>query len=45
MDYAIDLGLVGASAIAINGRLVFPSLPEAETLRAELLRRLANGAD
>ena len=39
-DYAIDLGIVGASAFAIDGELVFPQLPWPQALRAELLNRL-----
>lgn len=41
MDYAVDLGVMSSPAIAIDGELVFTSLPGAERLRAELLRRLA----
>jgi thioredoxin 1 len=41
LDYAVDLGVVGASAIAIDGDLVFPTLPKPEALRQELERRLA----
>jgi len=41
-DYAVDLGVIGAPAIAIDGALVFPSLPRPAKLRAELLRRLAD---
>jgi thioredoxin 1 len=44
MDYAIDLGIVGASALAIDGELVFPKLPKPETLRTELLSRLQQPA-
>jgi thioredoxin 1 len=40
MDYAIELGIVGASAMAIDGELVFPQLPGPQALRAELLNRL-----
>lgn len=40
MDYAIELGVVGASALAIDGDLVFPTLPKPEALRSELLKRL-----
>jgi thioredoxin 1 len=41
MDYAIDLGVVGASALAIDGELIFPKLPKPEALRRELRKRLA----
>jgi hypothetical protein len=44
MDYAIDLGIVGASAVAIDGEPVFPKLPKPEALRAELLSRLEQPA-
>jgi len=40
-DYAVDLGVMSAPAVAIDGVLVFPSLPRPAKLRAELLRRLA----
>ncbi len=40
MDYAIDLGIMASPAIAIDGELVFTSLPSASKLRAEILRRL-----
>jgi glutaredoxin len=41
MDYAVDLGVMSSPAIAIDGALVFFSLPSAARLRAELFRRLA----
>lgn len=41
IDYAVELGVMSAPAIAIDGMLVFPSLPRAAKLRAELLHRLA----
>jgi glutaredoxin len=40
MDYAVDLGVMSSPAIAIDGKLVFASLPSAGKLRAELSRRL-----
>ena len=40
IDYAVELGLVSPSAIAIDGELVFPSLPDAAALRAEIAKRL-----
>lgn len=39
LDYAVDLGVLSPPAIAIDGELVFPTLPGAEGLRQELLRR------
>ncbi len=41
LDYAVDLGVLSTPAIAINGDLVFGSLPSAVKLRAELEARLA----
>lgn len=41
LDYAVDLGVLSPPAIAIDGELVFPTLPGAERLRQELVRRLA----
>lgn len=40
LDYAVDLGVLSPPAIAIDGVLVFPTLPSAERLRAELARRI-----
>lgn len=40
MDYAVDLGVMSSPAIAIDGELVFTSLPGVDKLRAELQRRL-----
>lgn len=40
MDYAVDLGVMSSPAIAIDGKLVFTSLPSADKLRAEISRRL-----
>lgn len=39
MDYAVDLGVLSPPAIAIDGELVFPTLPGAKRLRQELMRR------
>ena len=39
LDYAVSLGILTLPAIAINGELVFSSLPTAAQLRAELVRR------
>lgn len=43
MDRAVDLGIVGPSAAAIDGELMSPTMPRPEVLHEELLRRLANG--
>lgn len=40
MDYAVELGVMASPAIAIDGELVFSSLPSAHSLRAELVRRI-----
>lgn len=40
MDYAVELGVMSAPAIAIDGQLIFTSLPKAGKLREELTRRL-----
>lgn len=43
LDYAVSLGVLSTPAIAVNGELVFTSLPSARKLKAELLRRLETG--
>lgn len=40
LDYAVTLGVLSPPAIAIDGVLVFPSLPAPERLRDELVSRL-----
>ena len=40
VDYAVELGILSAPAIAIDGELVFPALPSPHRLRAELVKRL-----
>ena len=40
MDYAVELGVMSTPAIAIDGELIFVTLPAAKKLRAELLKRL-----
>jgi len=40
MDYAVELGVLSTPAIAIDGQLVFTSLPSKEKLLAEIERRL-----
>jgi thioredoxin 1 len=39
IDYAVALGVMAPPSIAINGGLVFPSLPTANKLKEELTRR------
>ena len=40
LDKAVALGVLSTPSIAIDGELVFSSLPSAKKFRAELLRRL-----
>ena len=40
LDKAVALGVLSTPSIAIEGELVFSSLPSAKKFRAELLRRL-----
>jgi len=44
MDHAIELGVMSTPSIAINGDLVFASLPSAKKLRTELEQQLAQEA-
>ena len=41
LDHAVELGVMTTPSIAINGELVFASLPSATKLSAELERRLS----
>jgi len=41
LDYAVDLGVLATPAIAIDGKLVFASLPSKKKLREVLLQRVA----
>jgi len=45
LDYAVDLGVLSTPAIAIDGKLVFGSLPSPGTLRAALESRLGGQAE
>lgn len=40
LDRAVELGVMSTPSIAIDGELVFSSLPSAKKLRAELENRL-----
>lgn len=40
IDHAVDLGVMASPSIAIDGELVFTSLPSVRRLRAELERRI-----
>jgi hypothetical protein len=40
IDYAVELGVVVPPSIAIDRELIFPTLPTANKLKEELIRRL-----
>ncbi len=40
LDHAVELGVMSTPAIAIDGELIFSSLPSAKKLQAELESRL-----
>jgi thioredoxin 1 len=40
IEYAVELGVLSPPSIAIDGELVFPTLPTANTLKEALMRRL-----
>jgi len=40
MDYAVDLGVLSTPSLAIDGELVFTSLPGVQRLRQEIESRL-----
>jgi glutaredoxin len=44
LDHAVSLGVLAAPAIAIDGELVFTTLPSARRLRQELEARLQETA-
>lgn len=44
IDYAVELGVLGVPALAVDGELAFSSLPTPAQLLAELRRR-TTGAD
>ncbi|GAC1355956.1 MAG: hypothetical protein NVSMB34_09670 [Variovorax sp.] len=39
IDYAVELGVLGSPAVAIDGRLVFASLPTPDALAAAMRER------
>lgn len=43
LDYAVELGVLTLPAVAIDGALVFASLPTPAQLRQEMLRRVGRG--
>jgi len=42
LDYAVEMGVLSTPAIAIDGNLIFSSLPSATKLRTELETRLSS---
>lgn len=44
LDYAVELGVLSLPALAIDGELVFTSLPTAETFCDALSQRLKGSA-
>ena len=42
LDYAVSLGVLTTPAIAINGELLYSSVPSKKRLEGELKRRLAS---
>ena len=44
LDYAVELGVLTLPSIAVDGKLVFTSMPTATQLRQALLKRSAAGA-
>ena len=40
LDYAVSLGVLTLPAIAVNGKLVFSSLPTVEQMRIELIKHV-----
>ncbi|RKZ90518.1 MAG: glutaredoxin [Gammaproteobacteria bacterium] len=40
LDYAIELGLLATPGIAINGQLIFTSIPSEKILRATLVSQM-----
>ncbi len=45
MDYAVKLGVLSTPSIAIDGELVFTSLPSLDRLRRELESRIGRTAE
>lgn len=44
-DYAVELGVMSLPALAVDGELVFSSLPSESQLRSELQRRALEPRD
>jgi len=45
LDHAVELGVLSTPSIAIDGELVFTSLPSSKSLRAELEQRLKQSGE
>jgi len=45
LDYAVEVGVLSPPCLAIDGELVFPTLPTPETLRHALNQRLTRQED
>ena len=43
LDYAIEVGVIALPSIAIDGEVLFSSLPTCRQLRRELIKRLGKG--
>lgn len=44
LDYAVELGVLSLPAIAIDGKVVFATLPTCRQFRRELLKRIGKGS-
>lgn len=44
IDYAVELGVLTLPAIAIDGEVVFASLPTSKRFERELVKRIGKGA-
>lgn len=44
IDHAVELGVLTVPSIAIDGKVVFSSLPTCRQLRRELVKRSGKGA-
>ena len=44
LDYAVELGVISLPSVAIDGKLVFTSMPTAMQLRAALIERTGSAA-
>ena len=43
LDYAVEVGVITLPSIAIDGEVLFSSLPTCRQLRRELIKRLGRG--